>query len=171
MTYIEDLLPDLGRIIAEDFRDPQAELSEVFEDYVFLFDALYKALSLPDKGQKEVEEAIEEFIQQRQEGEWDTPKGLVFRIRDILQRYEKFQELMVHCQHHTYRSFYNIFFDYYYIIGCVANIFSSQDGEAISKAFKALEEFLQGEKRMWELKDELEKIISELTEGSKEAKP
>jgi hypothetical protein len=63
------------------------------------------------------------------------------------------------------------FFDYYYIIGCVANIFSSQDEEAISKAFKALEEFLQGEKRMWGLKDELEGIISELTEGSKEAKP
>jgi hypothetical protein len=170
MNYIEDLLPKLGQIIAEDFRVPQTELSEVFEDYVFLFDAIYRALSLPDEGQKEVEEAIEEFIQLRQDGEWDTPKGLVYRIRDIVQRYERFQELIVQLtqkmledfssQHHTYRSFYNRFFDYYYIMGCVANILSSKDEEAISKAFKVLEEFLQGGKMVWELKDELENLAS-----------
>jgi len=180
MNYIEDLLPKLGQIIAEDFRVPQTELSEVFEDYVFLFDAIYRALSLPDEGQKEVEEAIEEFIQLRQDGEWDTPKGLVYRIRDIVQRDERFQELIVQltqkmledlsCQNHTYRSFYNSFFDYHYIMGCVANIFSSKDEEAISKAFKVLEEFLQGGKIVWELRREMENLVSKFNKEVNHAK-
>jgi hypothetical protein len=174
MEKFEDLLPKLGQIIAEDFRDPQTELSEVFEDYVFLFDVIYKALSLPDEGQREVAGAVEEFIQLRQDGEWNTPKGLVYRIRDIVQRYERFQELMVQlaqkmledfsCQHHTYRSFYNTFSDYAYIMGCVEEVFPYQDKEAISKAFQVLEEFLQGKKGTWKLKDELEEIVSKFCE-------
>jgi len=170
MRYIEDLLPELGRILAEDFRFPQTDLSEVFEDYVFLFDAIHNALSLPDEGQEKVAEAIEEFIELRQEGEWDTPKGLVYRIRDIVQRYEKLKEIMLHLTqkmledlshpHHTLRSFYHKFSDYSYIMGYVVKIFSQQDEEAISKAFKVLEEFLQGEKMAWELKDELENLAS-----------
>ncbi len=178
MRYIEDLLPELGQILAEDFRDPQIELSEVFEGYVLLFDAIYKALLLPDKGLKEVAEAIEEFIEVRQTGEWVSPNGLVYRIRDIVQRYEKFQDLMVQltqkmledfsCQHHTPRSFYSKFSDYSYIMGCVKEIFSHQDEEAISKAFKVLEEFLRGEKITWELKRELENLVSKFKEVSYE---
>ncbi len=178
MKYIEDLLPELGRMLAEDFRSPQIELFEIFEGYVLLFDAIYEALLLPDKGLQEVAKAIEEFIELRQKGECVSPNGLVYRIRDIVQRYKTFQELMVQlsqkmledfsCQHHTPRSFYSEFSDYSYIMGCVKEIFSHQDEEAISKAFKVLEEFLQGEKITWELRRELENLVSKFEEVSDE---
>jgi hypothetical protein len=174
MKHIEYLLPELGEIIAEDFRNPQIELSEVFESYVLLFDAMYRALLLPDEGQKEVEEAIEEFIELRRRGEWNTPNGLIFRITDIVQRYERLQGLITQlaqkmledfsCQHHNLNSFYREFSNYAYIMSCVKEAFSHQDEKAISEVFKALEEFLQDKKKMWELKNELEEIVSKFCE-------
>jgi hypothetical protein len=183
MNYIEDVLPELGEIIAKDFISPQTELLEVFEGYVLLFDVMYKALSLPEEGQKEVKEAIEEFIELRQNGEWNSPNELVFKIRDIVQRYEKMKELTMRLAEqmlenlsqstHTLFSFYREFLDYSYVMGCVAKIFSNKDEETISETFKVLEEFLQGRKILWELKRELENIVSkfnkEVSHGKKKA--
>jgi hypothetical protein len=182
MKYIGDVLKELGQIIAKDFnediRPPKVGWDIILGEYVSLFNAIYNVFSLPDEGCEKAVEAIEEFIKLRQSGEWDFPGSLAYRISNIVQSYEKLRELMSQLTqkmsedfsypHHSPFSFYDTFSDYAYIMGCIEEVFSHQDEEAISKAFKAVEEFLQGKKRMWELKDELEEIVSKFNEEAEE---
>jgi transcriptional regulator with PAS, ATPase and Fis domain len=182
MKYVGDVLKELGQIIAQDFnedlRPPKVGWDIILGGYASLLNAIYNAFSLPYEGQEKVAEAIEEFVKLRQSGEWDDPYGLDFRISRILQSYEKLQELMTQLAkkmledfsdpHSSPSFFYDTFSDYSYIMGCVKEVFSHQDEEAISKAFKSVEEFLQGKKRMWELKDELEEIVSKFNDEAEE---
>ncbi len=182
MKHIGDALAKLGQIIAQDFnedlRPPKVGWDIIVGGYASLLDVIYKAFSLPYEEQGKVAEAIEEFVKLRQSGEWDDPYSLKFRVSDIVQGYEKLRELMVQlvkkmledfsAPHYSSSFFYMRFSDYSYIMGCVKEIFSHQDEEAISKAFKVLEEFLRGEKRMWELKRELENLVSKFEEASYE---
>jgi len=179
MRCFDELLPELGQIIAEDFRDTKIDWLTIFTGYSQLFDAIYDALSLPNEAQDKASEALEEFIKLRQKGEWVIPNEVASRIMDIVRGYERLRELITQMTQKmldsfaaTYPdlgSFYNIFSDFAYIMDSIAKIFSHQDEEAISKSLDVLEAFLQGEKRWWELKAELKKIISELEESSKEA--
>jgi len=181
MRYFDELLPELGQIIAEDFRDPKIDWLTIFTGYSQLFDAIYDVLSLPNEAQDKASEILEEFIKLRQKGEWVIPNEVALRIMDIVRGYERLRELitqmtpkMLDSFKTTYPdpgSFYNSFSFFAYIMNSIAKIFPNQDEEAISKSLDVLEEFLQGEKHWWEVKVELKKIISELSEGSKEAKP
>jgi hypothetical protein len=181
MRYFDELLPELGEIIAEDFRDTKIDWLTIFTGYSQLFDAIYNALSLPNEAQDKASEVLEEFIKLRQKGEWVIPNEVAPRIMDIVRGYERLRELITQMTQRmldrfaaTYPdlgSFYNIFSGFAYIMNSIAKIFSHQDEEAISKSLDVLEAFLQGEKHWWELTAELKKIISELNEGSKEAKP
>jgi hypothetical protein len=182
MKYIGDVLKELGQIIAKDFnedlRPQKTGWDIILGEYVSLFNAIYKVFSLPDEGREKAVEVIEEFVKLRQSGEWEFPGSLAYRISNIVQSYEKLQELMTQLAkkmledfsdpHSSPSFFYDTFSDYSYIMGCVKEVFSHQDEEAISKAFKSVEEFLQGKKRMWELKDELEEIVSKFNDEAEE---
>jgi hypothetical protein len=178
MKYISELLPELGEIIVEDFRNPRIEWVDVFVSYAFLFDAIYEVLSLPDEAQYRAAEAIEEFIVLRQKGEWDTPDGVAFKIRDIVHRYKKLRELMTQLPqkmledfadpHSSLSAFYDTLYYYSRIIGHITEVFSHQDKEVISKSLTALEEFLQNKKRLWEVKAELETLASKYDEDHEE---
>jgi len=177
MRYFDELLPELGQIIAEDFRNHKMDWLTIFTGYSQLFDAIYDAISLPNEAQDKASEVLEEFIKLRQKGEWVWPNEVALRIMDIVRGYERLRELitqmipkMLDSFKATYPdlgSFYNIFSGYAYIMDSIAKIFSHQNEEAISKSLDVLEAFLQGEKQQWEVKAELKKIISELNEGSK----
>ncbi|MFZ8858892.1 MAG: hypothetical protein ACO2PP_00060 [Thermocrinis sp.] len=176
MKYIGDALKELGQIIAQDFnedlRPPKVGWDILLGEYASLLNTIHKALSLPYEGQGKVAEVIEEFVKLRQSGEWEFPDYLESRIKDIVQSCEKLRELMVQLtpkilkdfSYDSPASFYDTISDYAYIMGCVKEVFSHQDEKAMSKVLKALEEFLQGKKRMWELKGELEEIVSEFCE-------
>jgi len=179
--YIDELLPELGQIITEDFRDPKIDWLTIFTGYSQLFDAIYEVLSLPNEAQDRASEILEEFIELRQKGEWVIPNEVAPRIMDIVRGYERLRELItqmipkmldsINATYPDLRSFYNIFSGYAYIMDSVVKIFSHQDEEAISKGLDVLEAFLQGEKHWWELTAELKKTLSELNKGSKETKP
>jgi hypothetical protein len=152
MKYIGDALAKLGQIIAQDFneelRPPKVGWDIILGEYVSLFATIHKALSLSYEEQGRVAEVIEEFVKLRQSGEWEFPSSLTHRISYIMQGYEKLQKLMVQLAknmledfsdpHASPYFFYYTFSNYAYIMGCVKEIFSHQDEEAISETLPAL---------------------------------
>jgi putative lipoic acid-binding regulatory protein len=191
MESIQDLLPELGRILTYDFerfRDLWLTQLDSLVDYTMAFEKLIYVVGLgnPDL-EKRVVEVVEEFIASRQKPyeEWKSSGWLAYELgrvvgEELNRTHTKLQTLIPQLVRKIYEegqstflslsSFFEdeIISDYSRIISYIVEIFSYPDAEAVSEALEVLETFLQGEESREGLKYRLGMIVSKFNDDFKE---
>jgi ferritin-like metal-binding protein YciE len=66
MKKLNDLLPELGKILAHDFERFEITRMGILMDYAKVFDKLLDVLASPYPAEEEAAKVIEEFIASRQ---------------------------------------------------------------------------------------------------------
>jgi len=91
MKKLNDLLPELGRILAHDLERFEITRTGILIDYARVFDRLLDVLASPYPAEEEAAKVIEEFITSRQKpyGEWKSPDWLVYSLKQVVEKARK----------------------------------------------------------------------------------
>jgi len=87
MKKLNDLLPELGRILAHDLERFEITRTGILIDYARVFDKLLDVLMAPYPAEEKAVKVIEEFIASRQKpyGEWRSPDWLAYSLKQIVE--------------------------------------------------------------------------------------
>jgi len=91
MKKLNDLLPELGKVLAHDFERFEITRMGILIDYAKVFDRLLDVLASPYPAEEEAAKVIEEFITSRQKpyGEWKSPDWLVYSLKQVVEKARK----------------------------------------------------------------------------------
>jgi hypothetical protein len=91
MKKLNDLLPELGKILAHDFERFEITRMGILMDYAKVFDRLLDVLASPCPAEESAVKVIEEFITSRQKpyGEWKSPDWLAYSLKQIVEEARK----------------------------------------------------------------------------------
>jgi hypothetical protein len=87
MKKLNDLLPELGRILAHDLERFEITRTGILMDYARVFDKLLDVLAAPYPAEEKAVKVIEEFLTSRQKpcGEWKSPDWLAYSLKQIIE--------------------------------------------------------------------------------------
>jgi len=91
MKKLNDLLPELGKVLAHDFERFEITRMGILIDYAKVFDRLLDVLASPYPAEEEAAKVIEEFITSRQKpcGEWKSPDWLAYSLKQVVEKARK----------------------------------------------------------------------------------
>jgi hypothetical protein len=91
MRKLNNILPELGQVIAHDFERFEITWMDILVGYAKVLDRLLDVLSSPHPAEEEAVKVIEEFLASRQKpyGEWKSPDWLEFMLRRIVEEARK----------------------------------------------------------------------------------
>jgi len=89
MKKLNELLPELGEILAHDFERFEITRLDFLVGYAKVFDKLLDVLMTP--AEEEAVKLIEEFIASRQKpyGEWKSPDWLAYMLEETVKKAKK----------------------------------------------------------------------------------
>jgi hypothetical protein len=93
MRKLNELLPELGKMLAHDFERFEITRIGILVDYAKVFDKLLDVLMAPYPAEEEVAKVIEEFIASRQKpyGEWKSPDWLAYMLGQVVEEAKRRQ--------------------------------------------------------------------------------
>jgi hypothetical protein len=91
MRKLNDILPELGQVVAHDLNRFRVAWLDVLVGYAKVFDRLLDVLSSPYPAEEEAVKVIEEFIASRQKpyGEWKDADWLEYKLGLIVEEARK----------------------------------------------------------------------------------
>jgi hypothetical protein len=91
MRKLDELLPELGKMLAHDFERFEITRLDFLVGYAKVFDKLLDVLMTP--AEEEAVKLIEEFIASRQKpyGEWKSPDWLAYMLGQVVEEVERKQ--------------------------------------------------------------------------------
>jgi len=91
MKKLNELLPELGKILAHDFERFEITWLDFLVGYAKVFDKLLDVLMAPYPAEEEAAKVIEEFIASRQKpyGEWKSPDWLAYMLEETVKKAKK----------------------------------------------------------------------------------
>jgi hypothetical protein len=87
MKKLNDILPELGKILAHDFERFEITRMDFLVGYAKVFDKLLDVLMAPYPAEESAVKVIEEFIASRQKpyGEWKSPDWLAYSLKQVVE--------------------------------------------------------------------------------------
>jgi len=94
MKKLDEILPELGKVLAHDFERFEITRMGILVDYAKVFDKLLDVLSSPYPAEEEAARVIDEFIASRQKpcGEWKSPDWLAYMLGQAVEKAKKRQK-------------------------------------------------------------------------------
>ncbi len=91
MEKLDELLPELGKVLAHDLERFEITRIDILVGYAKVFDKLLDVLASPYPAEEEAAKVIEEFIVSRQKpyGEWKSPDWLAYSLKQIVEESKK----------------------------------------------------------------------------------
>jgi len=91
MKKLDEILPELGRVLAHDFERFEITRMGILMDYARVFDKLLDVLASPYPAEESAVKVIEEFISSRQKpyGEWKSPDWLAYSLKRVVEEAKK----------------------------------------------------------------------------------
>lgn len=88
MKKLNELLPELGKILTHDFERFEITWLDFLVGYAKVFDKLLDVLMAPYPAEEEAVKVIEEFIASRQKpyGEWKSPDWLAYMLGQVVEK-------------------------------------------------------------------------------------